>query len=46
MAASAIPSSGGGQGGFDVDAWNAREVGARQDRPIEGILIERTVRGS
>lgn len=40
MAASPLPSSGGGQGGFDVDAWNAREVGARQDRPIEEILAE------
>ena len=40
MAASAPPSSGGGQGGFDVDAWNAREVGARQDKPVDEILAE------
>lgn len=42
MAASAPPSpgGGGGQGGFDVDAWNAREVGARQDKAIEEILAE------
>ncbi len=40
MAASPLPSSGGGQGGFDVDAWNAREVAARQDKPIEEILAE------
>jgi uncharacterized damage-inducible protein DinB len=40
MAASPLPPSGGGQGGFDVDAWNAREVGARQARSIEQILAE------
>jgi hypothetical protein len=42
LAASSPPSGGGGggQGGFDVDAWNAREVGVRQDRPIEEILAE------
>jgi len=40
MAASPLPSSGGGQGGFDIDAWNAREVGARQDKPIDEILAE------
>ncbi|MGQ9571891.1 MAG: DinB family protein [Dehalococcoidia bacterium] len=40
IAASAPPPSGGGQGGFDVDAWNAREVAARQDKPIEEILGE------
>jgi len=40
LAASPPPSGGGGQGGFDVDAWNAREVGARQDKPIEEILAE------
>ena len=41
LAARPLPSSGGGgQGGFDVDAWNAREVSARQDRPIEEILTE------
>jgi len=39
MAASSPPPSGG-QGGFDIDAWNAREVGARQDKPIEEILAE------
>jgi hypothetical protein len=39
LAASPPPPSGGG-GGFDVDAWNAREVGARQDRTIEEILAE------
>jgi hypothetical protein len=40
MAANPLPSSGGGEGGFDIDAWNAREVGARQDRPTEEILAE------
>ena len=40
MAASPPPPSGGGEGGFDVDAWNAREVGARQAKPIEEILAE------
>jgi hypothetical protein len=40
LAASPPPPSGGGQGGFDVDAWNAREVAARQDRPVEQILAE------
>jgi len=41
LAASLPPSSGGGgQGGFDVDAWNAREVGAREGKPIEEILAE------
>jgi hypothetical protein len=40
LAASPLPSAGGGQGGFDIDAWNAREVGARQDRPIEELLAE------
>ena len=40
MAASPLPSSGGGQGGFDVDAWNAREVAARQDKVIEEVLAE------
>jgi uncharacterized damage-inducible protein DinB len=40
MAASPAPPPGGGQGGFDVDAWNAREVGARQAKPIEEILAE------
>jgi hypothetical protein len=40
MAVSPSPSPGGGQGGFDVDAWNAREVGARQDKPVEEILAE------
>jgi hypothetical protein len=40
LAASSPPSGGGGQGGFDVDAWNAREVGARQDKPVEEILAE------
>jgi hypothetical protein len=42
LAASSPPSGGGGggQGGFDVDAWNAREVGAREDKPVEEILAE------
>jgi len=44
LAASPPPSGGGGggggQGGFDVNAWNAREVGVRQDRPTEEILAE------
>lgn len=41
LAASPLPTSGGGgQGGFDIDAWNAREVGARQDKSIEEILAE------
>jgi len=40
LAASPPPSGGGGQGGFDVDAWNAREVCAREDKPIEEILAE------
>jgi uncharacterized damage-inducible protein DinB len=40
MAASAPPSSGGGEGGFDIDAWNAGQVAARQDRAIEEILSE------
>ena len=41
LAASPPPSGGGGgQGGFDVNAWNAREVGVRQDRSIEEILVE------
>jgi hypothetical protein len=40
LAGSPLPSAGGGQGGFDVDAWNAREVGARQDKPIEELLVE------
>jgi uncharacterized damage-inducible protein DinB len=40
MAATPLPPAGGGQGGFDVDAWNAREVGARQARSIEEILAE------
>ena len=40
MAASLPPSSGGGQGGFDIDSLNAREVGARQDKAIEEILAE------
>jgi len=40
LAASSPPSGGGGQGDFDVDAWNAREVGARQDKPVEEILAE------
>jgi hypothetical protein len=41
LAASPPPSAGsGGQGDFDVDAWNAREVGAREDKPIEEILTE------
>jgi hypothetical protein len=40
MAVSPPPSSGGGQGGFDVNAWNAHEVGARQDRQVEEILAE------
>ena len=40
MAARPLPSSGGGQGGFDIDAWNAREVGARQDKPIDETLAE------
>jgi hypothetical protein len=34
------PPPSGGQGGFDVDAWNAHEVGARQGRPVEEILGE------
>ena len=40
MAASSPPSAGGGQGGFDIDAWNAREVGSRQGKPIEELLAE------
>ena len=40
LAASPPSSGGGGQGGFDVDAWNAREVCAREDKPIEEILAE------
>jgi hypothetical protein len=40
MAASMPPSGGGGQGGFDIDAFNAREVAARQDKPSEEIIAE------
>ena len=40
LAANPPSSGGGGQGGFDVDAWNAREVGARQDKPVDEILAE------
>lgn len=35
------PEGGGGTGtGFDVDAWNAREVGARESKSVEQILAE------
>lgn len=27
-------------GGFDVDTWNAEQVAARQDRPLEEIVAE------
>ena len=40
MATSPQPPAGGGGGGFDVDAWNAQQVAARQDKPIEEILSE------
>ncbi|MDP2948916.1 MAG: maleylpyruvate isomerase N-terminal domain-containing protein [Chloroflexota bacterium] len=42
MAASPQPpaGAGGGGGGFDVDAWNAQQVAARQDKPIDEILSE------
>lgn len=33
--------SGGGMGaGFDIDRWNAEQVAARQDKPLEDILAE------
>jgi uncharacterized protein (TIGR03083 family) len=36
-----LPSEGGGGGpGFDVDAWNAEQVKARQDKPVEEIMQE------
>jgi hypothetical protein len=44
-AAPAPPTQGkGGDGGtgtaFDVDAWNAREVGSRENKPVEETLAE------
>jgi len=38
------PGSGGMGADFDVDAWNAQAVAARQDKPITEVLEE--VRGS
>jgi len=42
MATSPQPPAGGGGGGggFDVDAWNAQQVAARQDKPMAEILSE------
>ncbi len=38
------PQRKGGDGGtstaFDADAWNAREVGTRENKPVEEILAE------
>jgi len=36
-----MAQSGQGMGaGFDVDRWNAEQVAARQDRPVEEIIAE------
>jgi uncharacterized protein (TIGR03083 family) len=36
-----MAQSGQGMGaGFDVDRWNAEQVAARQDRPVEEIMAE------
>jgi uncharacterized protein (TIGR03083 family) len=36
-----MAQSGGGMGtGFDIDRWNAEQVAARQDKPLEEILAE------
>jgi hypothetical protein len=36
-----MAQSGQGMGaGFDVDRWNAEQVAARQDRPVEEIVAE------
>jgi uncharacterized protein (TIGR03083 family) len=36
-----MAQSGQGMGaGFDVDRWNAEQVTARQDRPVEEIMAE------
>jgi len=43
MATSPQPPAGGGGGGgggFDIDAWNAQQVAARQDEPVAEILSE------
>ncbi len=34
------PAGEGGGSGFDVDAWNAEQVTARQDRPVAEIMQE------
>lgn len=34
------PAGEGGGSGFDVDAWNAEQVKARQDRPVAEIMKE------
>lgn len=34
------PAGEGGGSGFDVDAWNAEQVKARQDRPVAEIMQE------
>lgn len=37
----AMAQAGGGMGsGFDVDRWNAEQVAARQDKPLEEVLAE------
>jgi len=36
-----LAQSGQGMGaGFDIDRWNAEQVAARQDRPLEEIMAE------
>jgi len=36
-----MAQSGQGMGaGFDIDRWNAEQVAARQDRPLEEIMAE------
>jgi uncharacterized protein (TIGR03083 family) len=36
-----MAQSGQGMGaGFDIDRWNAEQVAARQDRPVEEIVAE------
>jgi uncharacterized protein (TIGR03083 family) len=36
-----MAQSGQGMGaGFDIDRWNAEQVAARQDRPVEEIMAE------
>jgi len=36
-----MAQSGGGMGaGFDIDRWNAEQVAARHDKPLEEILAE------